>query len=536
MAGHKLRSAFFYTESKLKELKLTRTRADAAMQLAYGLWTSTHQKKYEEELLLIAELSKAQLLADERMTRLNRQHSASGIDSIVRKVKRLQDAIIYYQHEQVTAPGNKNIAGLLQAAEYDLSLLNKRVGQQQESDSAAQDMLTLASLHVLFQRIPAGVTVLEFFEGSDSSYFIEMDNRGINGVQLLANGKELHQNVQAFMRQWFAKGPSAMMNAPRLFYEQCYQLYAAIFSTYHWEQDRRYLLIPDGVLSYLPFDALLTNQQYKNDYKQWPWLCKQVSLSQAYSLQTWYQQQTAQYTAEGFTGFFVPKGKDSQQPVLSVMQEYQALRGMIKGDYYVDSAASWNSFNSHTANAHVLHISSHAMSSVQDSFPYLQLYDQPFYLFDLRYRSFSPALVVLGACKTADGEWLAGEGVNSLSRGFTAAGAGGVVSGLWNVNDEAAISMVQEFYRQLQQGQDPAMALHRAKIQWLQQHTDNAMLQLPYYWAGLVYSGQLQPVAVHGNQHFTWYYVAGGVLLVLLAVVLLRRRLRRAQGRPPYNN
>jgi hypothetical protein len=119
--------------------------------------------------------------------------------------------------------------------------------------------------------------------------------------------------------------------------------------------------------------------------------------------------------------------------------------------------------------------------------------------------------------------------VNSLSRGFTAAGAGGVVSGLWNVNDEAAISIVQELYRQLQQGSDPAMALHKAKMKWLQQHTDDAMLQLPYYWAGLVYSGHLQPVAVHNRQGFPWYYVAAGGLLVLLAGVV-GWRLRRTKA------
>lgn len=319
-----------------------------------------------------------------------------------------------------------------------------------------------------------------------------------------------------------------MMNAPKQFYEQCYQLYAAIFSRYQWKPGRRYLLIPDGVLSYLPFDALLTNQQYNNDYRQWPWLCKQVALSQAYSLQTWYQQQTAQYPAEGFTGFFVPKGKDSKQPVLSVMQEYQSLQDMITGDYYVDSTATWDSFNRHTADSYVLHISSHAVSSAQDSFPYLQLYDQPFYLFDLRYRSFSPALVVLGACKTADGEWLAGEGVNSLSRGFTAAGAGGVVSGLWNVNDEAAISIVQEFYQQLQQGNDPAMALHKAKMKWLQQHTDDGMLQLPYYWAGLVYSGHLQPVRIAEKGLSGIFYIVIALAGALLLVILWKIRRQQA--------
>jgi CHAT domain-containing protein len=206
------------------------------------------------------------------------------------------------------------------------------------------------------------------------------------------------------------------------------------------------------------------------------------------------------------------------------MQEYQSLQGMIKGNYYLDSMATWQQFTSRANGAGVIHISTHGVSGVTEAVPYLQLYDQPFYLFDLRYRHFAPSLVVLGACKTADGEWLAGEGVNSLSRGFTAAGAGGVVSGLWNVNDEAAIYITQRFYQALQQGKDPALALHDAQLQWFKHNTDNDIMNLPYYWAGFVYSGHLQPVSVERNNNLRYVLVGAGVLVVLGIMVLVMRK------------
>lgn len=525
MAGHKLQATFFYTESRLKELQLAKERADAAMQLAYTLWQDTHQKKYEEQLLLIAELSKAQVLAHERAVRFSPSGNIQAAESINRKARQLQDAIVYYQRELVTAPGNKNMAALLQAAEYDLSLLNKKT-RQQEEEAPKAIMLNLVQLHHFFERIPPQVTILEFFAGRDSSYIIEMDNRGISGIKLITHSGRLQDTLRQFMQQWFMKGPAAMMNAPQQFYQQCYAIYTALFKDYPWVATRRYLLIPDGQFSYLPFDALVTQDHYSHNYAQWPFLFKQAALSQAYSLQTWYQQQTAKYPAHSFTGFFVSKGKGQEQPVLSVMQEYQSLQGMIKGNYYLDSMATWQNFTTHTNGMGVVHVSTHAVSSAQDSFPFLQLYDQPFYLFDLRYRYFAPSLVVLGACKTADGAWLAGEGVNSLSRGFTAAGAGGVIAGLWNVNDEAAIGIMQYFYQQLQQGKDPGLALHDAKLQWLQANAGNATLQLPYYWAGIVHSGHLQPVVLEKKQ-LSWPYFLGGVLLVAGLVLMFRNRKKR---------
>lgn len=523
-AGRKLRSAFYYTESKLQELQLTRLRADAAMQLAYDLWTSTQQKKYQEQLLLIAELSKAQVLAEERAARADQAQHQHPTDSITRQARQLQDVIIYYQHELAAAPGNKNIPALLQAAEYELSLLNKKNRLQDERDSIHDNMLGMVQLHQFFQRIPAGVTVLEFFAGHNNGYIIEADNKGISGVKRIENSSQLQRTVQQFMKQWFLQGAGPMMNAPQQYFKESYAIYTALFAGYTWIAGQRYLLIPDGQFSYLPFDALVTSHQFSNNYAVWPLLFKQVALSQAYSLQTWYQQQSATYTANSFTGFFVSKGKGQPQSELSVVQEYTSLQGMIRGDYYLDSTATWQQFTAHADGAGILHISTHGVSGAQEDIPYLQLYDQPFYLFDLRYRHFAPALVVLGACKTADGEWLAGEGVNSLSRGFTAAGAGGVVSGLWNVNDEAAIGIIQQFYRQLQEGKDAALALHDARLQWLQEHTDNATMHLPYYWAGFVYSGHLQSVPLAQRQQHSVLFITAGCVLVAGFIFYMRKR------------
>ncbi|WP_315823247.1 CHAT domain-containing protein [Paraflavitalea speifideaquila] len=116
--------------------------------------------------------------------------------------------------------------------------------------------------------------------------------------------------------------------------------------------------------------------------------------------------------------------------------------------------------------------------------------------------------------------------MNSLSRGFTAAGAGGVIAGLWNVNDEAAIGILQQFYQQLDHAKDPGLALYDAKVQWLQAHTGNATLQLPYFWAGIVYSGRLQPVILEReNNH--WLYYAAGLLIIIGAGLLVVRQIKR---------
>ena len=153
----------------------------------------------------------------------------------------------------------------------------------------------------------------------------------------------------------------------------------------------------------------------------------------------------------------------------------------------------------------------------------------PFYLFDLRYRKFSPSLVVLGACNTGYGQLLTGEGVNSLSRAFTAAGAGGVVSGLWNVNDETAIRFMDLFYDELKRN-PAAVALQLTKKRWLENNADNPALQLPYYWSAFVYSGHLKDVPLksaaikENSSYWLLIFILGVAFLAGFAFFFSRRR------------
>jgi CHAT domain-containing protein len=526
VATGKIRKELFYTESKLKEISANRSQVESATRLAYDQWKTTNDRRYLNHLLLITELSRAQVLMDERQSPITKPNIYSAGDTLITRARHLQQAIVYYQHELLQAKDKKGMNSLLQQAEYDLSLLTKKIKQQTGSNN---NTLTVQTLNNIIQQLPLHVTVLEFVAGTDSSFIVELTSKGIQSIKAINTPFD----IPTFMQRWFANGPSAMMNQPRDFYNECYRLYQAIFKNRIWNKERRYILIPDGPFNFLPFDALLTNAGYKNNFSQWPYLFKQATLSQAYSLATWFQQQTAQYPSTTFSGFFVSKGKNEQQVTLDIEAEYQALSKKITGQYYTNASATWNAFNNISDSTGILHISTHAVSSASDSFPYLQLYDKPFYLFDLRYKHFSPALIVLSACKTADGSPLAGEGLNSISRGFTAAGAGGVISSLWNVNDKTAIALMQCFYDQLPQQPDLALALHNAKKQWLQQEKDNPTMQLPYYWAGFMYSGHLQRISVPIVGTGNWYYWLAALLLILcIWFIVLFWRIKHSADRP----
>jgi len=95
-------------------------------------------------------------------------------------------------------------------------------------------------------------------------------------------------------------------------------------------------------------------------------------------------------------------------------------------------------------------------------------------------------LVVLSACRTANGPVLQGEGVISLARPFLAKGVPAVVGTLWDVEDPASRALVAEFHKHYAQHQDPLAALQAAQRALL--HGSQGM-DHPSQWGGFIVIG-----------------------------------------------
>jgi CHAT domain-containing protein/tetratricopeptide (TPR) repeat protein len=137
-------------------------------------------------------------------------------------------------------------------------------------------------------------------------------------------------------------------------------------------------------------------------------------------------------------------------------------------------------------------------------------------------------LVVLSACRTGLGKEIKGEGLLGLTRGFMYAGASTVVASLWKVDDEATSEMMERFYRgMLEDGLTPAAALHRAK----QEMWQNPRYREPFFWAAFEVQGEYRdPIYVPPQRRSMAKFVVGGLIgLALIGViyVIIRQRLIR---------
>ncbi len=95
-------------------------------------------------------------------------------------------------------------------------------------------------------------------------------------------------------------------------------------------------------------------------------------------------------------------------------------------------------------------------------------------------------LVILSACDTGSGDVKIGEGVMSLRRAFTIAGAETVLASHWKVNDEATSLLMTEFMRRWQAGEPRGQAWRQAQLSLLRSKDYSN----PYFWAAFTLTGQ----------------------------------------------
>ncbi len=94
-------------------------------------------------------------------------------------------------------------------------------------------------------------------------------------------------------------------------------------------------------------------------------------------------------------------------------------------------------------------------------------------------------LVVLSACNTGRGD-ITSDGVIGLSRSFMSAGVPSIIVSLWFIPDGPSADLMIEFYHQMQQAPDKAIALRQAMLKTMQDYPD------PENWAAFLLMGQAE--------------------------------------------
>lgn len=99
----------------------------------------------------------------------------------------------------------------------------------------------------------------------------------------------------------------------------------------------------------------------------------------------------------------------------------------------------------------------------------------------------STELVTLSNCDATISKNAQEEGLTGLTRSFIYAGAKRVMTSLWSTNDPSSTELMKKFYQKtLKENQSPALALRAVQLEMLQ----SEKYKSPFYWAGFQLQGE----------------------------------------------
>ncbi|MCK8480085.1 CHAT domain-containing protein [Psychroserpens algicola] len=275
-------------------------------------------------------------------------------------------------------------------------------------------------------------------------------------------------------------------------------------------------IIPDYYLQNIPFEALLTNQKTDS------FLIFNHNISYAYSLSLLNTIQSITSTNKNKLAGFAPINFETLPSLENTRLELELIGQLIPSDIYLDTNATKSSFLNNSNHHNIIHIASHANAGANDSIsPWIAFHDKRLNLQELYRLNHQAELVVLSACETSLGETYKGEGVMSLARGFFNSGAHSVVSTLWKVNDKSSTQIMENFYKNLNNGENTSIALHKAKLNYIQ--SSKLSEKSPYYWASFVLIGDTKTL-VHTDTTPYVYYIIFSLILLIIIILIFRRK------------
>ena len=324
-------------------------------------------------------------------------------------------------------------------------------------------------------------------------------------------------NMPRPLQEWIPLLKHHLQERSAEYYPLAHQLYQALLAPIRTKwQGKNLVVIPDGQIWHIPFNALPVTSTGKGGYQQrfliqevgvrWLHAAHRTLLDQAQNTSV------VRYHWVGFAPFEEALQVDETSPqVLPALpgsiSEIQAIAARLaeKGlaaQVLLSNDANRDNFQILAKQTQVLHLSTHAFSNTQE--PLLSslyfhegrtVHRRANALFGSETATLTiPAeLVILSACETQAGRLEGGEGIAGWAQSFSMAGTKGLLASAWSVNDDTGPKLMKAYFRHLLAGKGKASAYQAAQQAYLK-HCDPLTLH-PYFWGGFVYIGSNDPLA-----------------------------------------
>ncbi|TRX01328.1 CHAT domain-containing protein [Flavobacterium gawalongense] len=372
-------------------------------------------------------------------------------------------------------------------------------------------------LNALFSKLEKDKAIMVYyFSGFEKMYYFTLENEQI---KLNSFSNNAHSIVKIWQFLDYFSDANAITNNIKGYNQYgkiAFDLLKLPKNTIH----KNLLIIPDGILNFLPFEALISKKSKTTNFAKMHYLLNDFRI--AYNNSATFYLNAKPLSAEQQTvlGIF-PVFEKTDYALTFSKTELQSIKKNFEGRFFENATATFDNFKRNASTYSILHLSTHASAGDIETPASIKFYDQEILYSELYNLKINPELVVLSACETGIGKLYKSEGAMSIARGFQFAGAQNLLFSLWKVNDYTTSVFMDNFYKNYKKSQSYFEANANTKLDFLKNKSIPNAKKSPYYWSAFVYYGELETKKNTVNYIF---YSIGFLILIGLFLVFNRSR------------
>ncbi len=452
------------------------------------------QMKREAEAFEIAERAKSRSFADMLgNSGVNWQASQVGDRELLERRERLLEESNFTQGKiatlQAQAGEVESTRAEVAALRDTLAALQKAYGEllveiksanPELADVVSVEPLPLAEVQAL---LADSVALVEFFFAKDRLVTWVIDRAHARAVSMPLDRARLGESIVQFRRALQKRASTEIFS--RELYDALVKPLAPLLVN-----ARQLVIVPHGVLHYVPFAALQSaDSTYLIDHYA-------LTLAPSATVLGFCYRKAETVFAQGEKNYrvFALGNPDVGNPRLDLPFAEKEIKSLAQTfeetQSFTRKAATRRAVLAAQA-ANVLHFSCHGVyDDTNPLFSALLLApeneqdDGRLAAHEILGLKLNAQLVLLSACETGLARVTGGDEVVGLARSFIFAGASSLIASLWTVDDLATAITVKRFYRNLKAGGSKAEAL-RAAQRFVRDHHNRH----PAYWASFGLTG-----------------------------------------------
>ena len=554
---NKIRSGYLSEESKLFLAENEFETFSNALQTSYELYKLTNDKKYLATAFNYSESGKSAILT-ETMKNMHALNIGGIPDSLINEEKELEKSIwtyeeLIYEENKKKSPDKNNLGYwnkyLFEEKQEYSDLLDYLENNFKKYHSLKHQSNTI-SIEDLQATISRKESIVEFFLSDENLYtFLIQRNKvfiyktDIDSVfnnhlgillESISNNNFSHHGYNEFAQ----------------FQESSFYIYNKLF---HDIEDKiinsDLIIIPDGALAYLPFEALTTeNKNFQHiNYKKLSYFLYSNTISYSHSAGFILNNISYTKTAKRSIGAFAPsydninnlhgdlfttrqQYRENLFPLKGIKEEVLKVTELIDGDKYLDMEASEKKFKEVAHTYDILHLAMHTIINDQNpmysKMAFTQTEDSTedgfLNTYELYNMKLNSRMAVLSSCNSGSGKMQRGEGVMSMARGFIYSGCPSIIMTLWSVEDKSGVRLMTNFYENLIKGKTKSESLSLSKLNFIA--NADQLRAHPYFWSGYVVIGNNNALFTN----YSKYLILIGITFLFIVIGLyLYRKLKK---------